>query len=359
MTITDFFFSLTPDEIKQKFVEKGISTFKDFPKDERGFEETFGLEPDDKVKYVNVKIAEGESEDNHSDNPDIDIHIFSIFPNPAWPEYPFNFDSVFELWTDPDDGEVHFDVRDAMNQDEEIHVYQKEDDTFDERPEYNNIDVKVCLGDLKDIAYSYKNYDGSLGYSLSHNKTLQEMYESLCRYVYDLKRYVDLYVNSLDNGSFFKTWNKYCIGKKLEKGSHYTMISMLASNMINVWKRMADLDNSYECHLTFDKWVELFYGVVEQVIPNYGVIYSIVDKEFKDGVLNIISKVEELNNDTDLTSWCKTYKAANEKFLTLQKKAREDIAREFGINPRYVDTSIAFPYVDWNRDKVPEDAYSK
>lgn len=356
MTITDFFFNLTPDEIKQKIVDKGIDSLKDFPKDKREFEETFSLEPDDKVKYVNVKIDESENDDIH---PDICIHVFSIFPNPAWPENSFNFDSVFELWIDPDDGEMQFDVMYAMNRDEEICVYYKEDDTFDERPKYNDIDIKVCLGDLKDVAYSYKNYDGSLGYSLSQNKTLQEMYESLCRYVYDLKRYVDLYVNSLYNGSFFKTWNKYCIGKKLEKGSHYFMIPELASNMINVWKRMADLDNSYECHLTFNKWVKLFYGVVMEVIPNYGVIYSIANKEFKDGVLSVISKVEELNNDIDLTTWCKKYKAANEKFLSLQKKAREDIAREFGMNPRYVDTSIAFPYVDWNRDKVPEDAYSK
>ena len=343
MTISEFFLKQTLKQMRERFKAAKLNKYYDFPQNIDECCSMLGLENDGIITSFFVIKRWSQAK----------IYIGCSLPNPQFPECPLNFD--IEFGAESGSSACKFSRRRSMNSVDSLTVFHKVSDFFDERPNHNNIECRVNMSNLVDVNETFEDLEGKTRYRLRNDKTIWDLYMSVCRQIEILAPQIRMFVESTENGKWEKIWDFLFPTQKWQRGNE-KFKAMFLPNIMNQWCRVVkaglkpNIENFVKyfiatncCHIGDDTKMSLLYN------------WNTKDDEAIDSFKSIL-----LEFDKNYLLWNNKYKEANKQLMESFEKLRNELAVQHGINPKYLDSVITFPKTKdnhWWRTDVPDDAY--
>lgn len=344
MTILDFFFKQTPKQIKECFKNVGLDKYYDVPSNNEEFCKKFNLEDDKNVRISTIKRWSA-----------CELYVYITMSNPVFPETPIRFN--IEYYIKSGKGACSISISEVFGFHEDCQYFNKVSDIFDDRDKFNNIELNVRTWQLPDVFDIHNDsYDGKTYTTLKKNKTFEDVYNSVIQYCNNIKPYINKFIESIDDGSYEATWNKYLPSEPWKRG--HEIFRAFALIHFRSWM----LCNNAGHNLSFDDFVILLIATSKRVLGDKSGDLICQDNE---KVVNACFKAIEIYKkdyleDTSYNDWCETYKKANQEFYDEYVNLLDTISKKYNINKDYLKYIPGWDcWKIYTGDKVPDNAYIK
>lgn len=350
MTFSEFFLNQTTQDIIDQFKRVKLNDYRNVPESIHNFCSIFGLTKD-KDEICDLYVIKRHST--------AEIYINFLLPNPSFPECPIFLDTVF--YAKSRRSGCSITRGHTMGFHESTVVFRKESDMFDDRPEYNNIEYTVEMEYLTDVRKLYKTEFFS-SYVLDENKTILDLYNSICQHVKGVAPLIKMFVDSTENGLWENLWNSLMPRDKWKRG-HDVLRGMASSIILMNWYRAVKAG----IEPNFEEFVKYYVAIICcRLIPdgdNPLMFWDSNDEDVVKKFKEILSEFDEKYTiDDSMKKWNEVYSNANKEFIDEFDKLKQKISKKYGINEKYLDNFKIINKdnrsdLNWKDAIVPEDAY--
>lgn len=350
MTISDFFLVQTTGEIKNQFEKIGLSNYKDIPVNIQSFCDMFNLLNDGRCRNFYVYRRRSTAE----------ISVYLSLPNPSFPECPIEISVEFYAKSRPKGCLI---TRGGVLRSGHTNVFRKVSDIFDSRPNYNNIEYNVYMDWLIDVREPVKDYNGNIDhYILSKNKTLLDLYDSICRHIIGVAPLIKAFVSSTEDGSWEKMWDKLIPREKWNRGNEVMKGMSLASELSH-WYRAVKAGIKPEIEEFVKYYIATCCCQIGFSLRGPLDDWDSNDKDAVDLFEYILSEFDKKYIiDNSMDKWNNAYSGANKEFVDEVNLLRTRLSQKYNINEKYIDINHIFSNkkeISWTLPDVPSDAYLK
>ena len=338
MTIYDFFFTQTLQEIKQCFKNVGLQKYTAVPENVNDFCKVFGLLPDERVSYLHTTKRFSRCE----------LCLCISVENPIFPETAIKFEPEYTITSSK--GACSIKQTRTFGFHEHCCFFKQVSDIFDNRPEYNNIEFSVSASDFPNL-FSKNGYNE---HHLDKSKTLKDAFDAIVDYEKRIKPYIDVFVESTTNDEYEKVWNKYLPTEPWKRGNEiFRSYPLLHTEL---WMLLNEAGYS----ISFEDFIVLCVATCKNVLGENTRDLLSEDTELRiKSCLEAIKKYKtDFVEDTSYVDWCNLYKKANEEYYNKIQELCLEISKKYGINSKYIRNSKGFGFTaEFKGNTVPEDAY--
>lgn len=351
MTVSDFFLIQTTGEIKNQFEKIGLSNYKDVPDNVQDFCNKFNLLNDERCLNLYV----------HKRRSTAEISVYLSLPNPSFPECPIRISAEFYAKSKAKGCSI---TRGGVliSGDHNMNVFRKVSDIFDSRPDYNNIEYNVCIECLIDVREPVKDYNGNTFYVLNKNKTLLDLYDSICRHVIGVAPLIKMFVSSTEDGSWEKMWDKLIPREKWNRGNEIMRGMYLASELSH-WYRAVKAGIKPEIEEFVKYYIATCCCQIGFSLRGPLDDWDSNDKDAVDLFEYILSEFDKKYIiDNSMDKWNNAYSGANKEFVDEVNLLRTRLSKKYNINEKYIEInnlSNNRKDFNWKAPNVPGDAYLK
>ncbi len=350
MTISDFFLIQTTSEIKDQFEKIGLSNYRDVPEDIQSFCNKFNLLNDERCKNFYVYKRRSTAE----------ISVYLSLPNPSFPECPIEISAEFYAKSKAKGCSIT--RGEVLKNGGHTNVFRKVSDIFDSRPDYNNIEYDVYIEWLINVREPKIDYKGNTFYVLNKNKTLLDLYDSICQHVIGVAPLIKMFVSSTEDGSWEKIWDSLMPREKWNRGNDI-MKGMFSSTELSQWYRAVKAGIKPKIEEFIKYYVATCCCQIGFTLKGPLDDWNSNDKDAVDLFEYILSEFDKKYViDNSMEIWNKAYSGANKEFVDEVNLLRTKLSQKYNINEKYIDINKLFSNkkdFNWTTPNVPNDAYLK
>lgn len=337
MTIYDFFFTQTLQEIRQSFKNVGLVKYKDVPENVDDFCKLFDLLSDERVLYLQAIKRYSQCE----------LYLHIDIENPIFPETKIVFGPTYVITSGKNACSIRQTRTFGFN--EMCYFFKHVSDIYDDRPQYNNIEYYVSVEDFPNL---FKN-NGDERFVFDKSKTLKDAFDIVVDYEKRIKPYIDGFVQSTTNGEYERVWNKYMPTEPWNRGNEF--FRSYPSVHVESWMLLNEAGYS----VSFEDFVVLCVATHKKVLGDN--TCDVLSKDNKLRVKSCIKAIKKYKTDfvedTSYIDWCNLYKQANEEYYNKINELTIEISKKYGINSKYVTNRCGYT-AEFQDNTVPEDAYT-